>query len=203
MSPEIETVAAVYPGFLEIRRGGGRGQIYGRFPYGAVATRTDRGRVRKETFAPGAFDFAIADESREINLLVGHDFGQPLAGRRSQTREITGNAEAVEFLATLPDESRQPTWMRDAVLSIDAGLMTGLSPGFRVPPSTAVPNAEELIPEAGNPDVFVRRVNQAVLYEFSMLTRGAYEDASVELRDWQTADSGLTIPGDDLWLLTI
>ena len=202
MATELEIYnPAVYGGTLEIRRGGGRGQIFGRFPYGGTATLSDRGRTRKETIASGAFGFAIEDETREINLLVGHSFDAPLASRRAGTLEISDSPEAVEFLATLPEESRQPTWMRDAVLSIDTGLMQGLSPGFRVPPSTTVPRAQELIPEPGNPDVLIRRVNQAVLFEMSMLTRAAYEDARVELRDWQNA--GLATPDDDLWLLTL
>ena len=202
MLPELETTA-VYPAFLEIRQGGRRGRIYGRFPYDAVATIGDRGSVRKETIAPGAFDFAINDDESEINLLVGHQFGFPLASKRAGSLEITSDRSAVEFEATLPPENRQPTWIRDAVLAIDAGLMTGLSPGFRVPPATAVSNAQELVPETGNPDVLIRRVNQAVLYEMSMLTRGAYQDAGVEMRDWQTADSGLTVPDDAVWLLTL
>ena len=37
--------------------------------------------MRKERFEPGAFRYAIEDDSRAIDVLVGHDFGKPLASR--------------------------------------------------------------------------------------------------------------------------
>ena len=60
--------------------------------------------------------------------------------------------------------------------------MTGLSPDFRVPPRTAVMNAEELLPEPGNPSVQIRQVNAAVLREFSLVTAPTYDDAFIEMR---------------------
>ena len=72
--------------------------------------------------------------------------------------------------------------MLDAEKAILNGTMKGLSPGFRVPPISAVPNAERLIPEPGNPGVQIRLISDAVLREFSIVTAGIYDDASVELR---------------------
>ena len=60
--------------------------------------------------------------------------------------------------------------------------MTGLSPGFVVPPKDVVPNAEAVLPEAGNPGVGIRVIRAAVLREFSIVTSPAYEDAAVTLR---------------------
>lgn len=198
MTTPIETsdLWAVYSGELEIRQGG---RIFGRFPYGSMATVADRGRQRKETFASRAFAFAIEDDTREINLLVGHRFDAPLASRLEGTLEISDSADAVEFVATLPPENRRPTYMQDAALAIENRLMRGLSPGFRVPPATAVPNAEELIPEPGGAGVLIRRINQAVLFELSIVTRPSYTDSDVEIRAQQL----LTPPDDDLWLLTL
>jgi len=167
-------------GELEIRRSSGGRVIRGRFNYGSTATIRDRGRVRKERFEPGAFRYAIEDTERQIDILVGHDFGKPLASRKARTLDIEDAADAVSFEARLPDHP--PSWVIDAERAIAAGLMTGLSPGFRVPPASAVPDAERLEPEPGNPGVQVRVIRAAVLRELSVVTAPAYADAAVDLR---------------------
>ena len=165
---------------LEIRRAGGKSTLSGRFPYGSTATIRDRGRVRKERFSARAFRFAIEDESRQLDVLVGHDFGKPIASRKAGTLQITDGEDGVTFEARLPDDP--PSWVVDAEKSIAAGLMTGLSPGFTIPPASAVPDAERLEPEPGNPGVQVRVIREAVLREFSVVTAPAYPDAAVDLR---------------------
>ena len=40
-------------------------------------------------------------------------------------------------------------------------------------------NAEELLPEPGNPSVQIRQVNAAVLREFSLVTAPTYDDAFI------------------------
>ena len=167
-------------GELEIRRSGQSRVLRGRFNYGSMATIRDRGRVRKERFEPGAFRFAIEDDSRQIDVLAGHDFGKPLASRKAGTLEIVDGDEAVTFEARLPDDP--PSWVIDAERAIAAGLMTGLSPGFTVPPASVVPDAERLEPEPGNPGVQIRVIREAVLREFSVVTAPAYPDAAVDLR---------------------
>ena len=177
-------MSPVYPifeaGELEIRQSGRGRVLRGRFNYASMATIRDRGRVRKETFEPRAFRFAIEDDSRQIDVLAGHDFGKPLASRKAGTLEIVDGDEAVTFEARLPDDP--PSWVIDAERAIAAGLMTGLSPGFTVPPASAVPDAERLEPEPGNPGVQIRVIREAVLREFSVVTAPAYADAGVALR---------------------
>ncbi len=177
----------VFDGSLEIRRSGGARLLAGRFNYGSTATMRNRGRVRKERFGPRAFRFAIEEEpERRIDILVGHNFGMPIASRQSGTLKIKDGDDAVTFEAKLPDDP--PSWVIDAERAIAAGLMTGLSPGFVVPPKDVVPGAETIEAEAGNPGVGIRVIRQAVLREFSVVTSGAYEDAGVDLR----ADDQLT-----------
>ena len=60
--------------------------------------------------------------------------------------------------------------------------MGGISPGFSVPSSSAVPNAEELLPEPGGLGVFIRRIKEAVLFELSLVTRPAYQETEVDIR---------------------
>ena len=139
----------------------------------------------------GSLQYAIEDESRNIDLLLGHDFGKPIASRKAGSLAIQDTPEAVVFEATLPE---QPiTWIVDMERAIDNGLYQGLSPGFRIPPSSAVPNAVELIDEVGNPGVKIRQVNAAVLREMSIVQNPVYEAAEVELR----AEDFGEVPVDD------
>ena len=165
---------------LEIRRSGGMRILTGRFNYGSVATIRDRGRVRKERFESRAFRYAIEDEQRQIDILVGHDFGKPIASRKAGTLEIADGDDGVTFEARLPDDP--PSWVVDAEKSIAAGLMVGLSPGFSVPPVSVVPDAERFEQEPGNSGVEIRVIREAVLRELSVVTAPAYADAAVDLR---------------------
>ena len=85
---------------------------------------------------------------------------------------MTSTREAVEFEVDLPDEASQPTYMRDTVAMVRAGLAGGVSPGFRIPPRNVVPEAEFEEREPGGPSM-VRVIRQAVLYELSIVTRPA------------------------------
>lgn len=156
-------------------------RMQGMFRYGETATIAASGRTRKERIEPGAFRFAIEDENREINLLLGHEFSKPLATTRNGSLALADTPEGVVFTATLPDI--EPSYMRDAVDMIEAGLIGGISPGFAIPPSDVVPGAEELIPEPGNPGVLIRSIRAAVLYELSLVTRPAYPGTEVDTRE--------------------
>ena len=175
---------------LELRQRGGGRSLSGRFPYRSTATVRDRGRVRKETFGLRAFAFAVEDEAREIHLLSGHSYDKPLASKRGGTLRLEDGEDGLSFEADLPEGTAQPSWMRDAVLQIEAGLVGGISPGFSVPPASVVPGAEKLIPEPGNPGVQIRVINQAVLHELSLVTRPAYPETEIDLRGRDEMPSG-------------
>ena len=140
---------SVFPADLEYRQ---RGRlILGFFPYGHPATISDRGRVRKEQFAARAFQYAVDTPDHRVDLLRGHDFDNPLASKQAGTLKLEDSDAGLNFRATLPPEKRQPTWMRDTVLALGAGLLSGISPGFKLPPRNRIAKAEEEVPEKGNP----------------------------------------------------
>ena len=166
--------------FLEYRQRGRH--LAGMFRYGTFATVKDRGRTRKETVRSRAFSFAVKSEEHDIDLLRGHSFDSPLGSKLSGTLALEETDEALEFVASLPPERSQPSWMVDTVLAVRSGLVRGISPGFRVPPTSVVANAEELLPEVGNTGVLVRTINQAVLYELSLVTRPGYTGTEIDIR---------------------
>lgn len=174
---------------LEVRAQNKRPTIVGRFPYKALAVLSDRGTVRKETIEPGAFSFAINAPERDVHLLVGHSFDKPVASKKSGNLEFNDTEEFLEFIATIPEGAERATHITDLLIMLGAGLIKGISPGFRVPPKEVVPGAEKLIPEPGNPGVMIRQLFQLLLFELSLVTRPAYEESQAELRSMRNLET--------------
>lgn len=162
-------------GALELRQQDGSTRLRGRFPY---ATEAELARGRFELIEPGAFAERI-ESGLEIHLLAGHDFNRPLASREAGTLTLRDTAEALEIEATLAEGT---SWAADFLAAHKAGLIRGLSPGFRVPPGG------ERIERRG--DGILRRIARAELFEFSAVTRPAYPAAQVEARSWAPGREG-------------
>ncbi len=162
--------------------------ISGRFPYNSLATLSDggrRGRPRKERFKSRAFQHSVESSAQEINLLLGHDFSKPLASKSTGTLTLNDTDEALEFEARLSPEVAETTHGRDALALIGSGLAGGISPGFRIPPEKTVPNAESVEEEdPAQGRALIRTINDAILFELSVVTRPAYPETEVEARDW-------------------
>jgi HK97 family phage prohead protease len=169
---------AFNPGGLELRSEGGATRLRARFSYGAE---TELAAGRREVFAPHAFAAAVGDAGHDVHLLMGHDFGKPLASRAAGTMHLRDTDAALEIEATIDGGT---TWARDFLAAHAAGLITGLSPGFRVP------SGGERIERRGA-DV-VRTITTATLFEASAVTKPAYPQAQIEARNWQPAK--LTAP---------
>lgn len=180
---------------LELRNDGGGGRrLSGRFPYNRRAVLSDggrRGRPRKEEFASRAFSFRVELPDEEIHLLLGHDYNRPLASRRSGTLDLRDGDDALTFDALITREIAETSHGRDALAMVLAGLAVGISPGFRMPPERAVPadqaeavTDEGMNPEEGEHNAIIRTIFQALLYELSIVTRPAYDEAQVEMRNW-------------------
>ncbi|MEE4303590.1 MAG: HK97 family phage prohead protease [Wenzhouxiangella sp.] len=162
--------------------------LTGRFPYNTTATISDggrRGRPRKEQFASGAFSYRVDLPDEDIHLLVGHDYGKPLASKLQGSLSITDGEDALTFEARISPEVADTSYGRDALALIGAGLAVGLSPGFRIPPERAVEKAESVEEEdPSQGDALIRTIYAALLYELSIVTRPAYSESQVESRDW-------------------
>ena len=87
-------------------------------------------QVRKEILIEQLED---AIEKRNTFLLVGHSYDRAIADMRSGTLAVTHTRNAVEIEATLPDDDKMPSWVRDAVLAVEGKQLRGISPGFNVP----------------------------------------------------------------------
>lgn len=188
-----------HDGGLEVRkRASGALALRGRFPYNKAAVLTDGGRTgrpRKEVIASRAFDYRISKPDEDIHLLVGHDYGQPLASRGAGTLDIKDSDEAVTLEATITEEMQQVSWVKDLLAAMTAGLIAGLSPGFRIPPERAVKDAEKV--EEEDPALgtaIIRTIFAALLYEISLVTRPAYPDTQIEARNWKPTDGGVLMP---------
>ena len=175
--------------FLEERAARSRKRrLRGRFPYNRKAILSDggkTGRPRKEQFAPRAFAYNVEQPDVDIRLLVGHDFGKPLASRGAGTLTLADSDEALTFDAIIAEEMQEASWVRDFFAGYAAGLILGLSPGFRIPPPAAVPPDEAEKTEEEDPSegrALIRTIFAALLWELSVVTAAAYSEATVEAR---------------------
>ena len=121
-------------------------------------------------------------ERRNVHVLAGHSYDRPMGDMLRSGARVQSTREAVEFEIDLPVEGDQPSYMRDTVAMVRAGLIGGISPGFRVPPRAVVPDGERLEPEPGNEAIQVRVIENAVLSELSIVTRPAYSETDIDVR---------------------
>ncbi|MEO3415730.1 HK97 family phage prohead protease [Roseovarius sp. CAU 1744] len=195
-------------GGLELRRrSSGAMALQGRFPYGKRAVLSDGGRTgrpRKEVIAPNAFAYRVNDPNEDIHFLIGHSYDRPLASRSAGTLMLTDTREALLFEALITEEMQEVTYVADFLRSFFAGLIVGLSPGFRIPPKRAVEDAETVEDEGNDPEngafnAIIRTVHQALLYEVSAVTRPAYDEAQIEARSWALPAPTRTKPTIQRW----
>ena len=184
---------AMHSGGLEIRKRASRAlAVRGRFPYGKRAVLSDGGRTgrpKKEVIAPGAFAYRINIPTEDIHLLVGHSYDRPLASRLAGTLMVQDTPAAVTIEAEISEDMQGVSYVRDFLAALSAGLIVGLSPGFRIPPPRTVPDAESVAEEdPSEGTALIRTVHQALLYELSAVTVPAYKEAFIEAQGDALAD---------------
>ena len=126
-------------GSLELRSEGGETRLRAIFPYGretVLAERVGMGRERREMIAARAFADRI-ERGEDVHFLSGHDFNKPLASRSAGTLTLTESDDALTVEATISADMGQVSYVRDFLSAHAAGLVRGLSPGFRVRPGGA------------------------------------------------------------------
>lgn len=156
-------------GGLEVRQEGEAVRVAGRFPYD---TRTQLAPGYFETIARGAFASRVNSQD-ELHFLSGHDFEKPLAARSAGTLTVSEDGDALTFEATV---AAHTSWARDFLAAHQAGLIRGLSPGFRVT------RGGETVTRDG--ETVHRTITAAELVEVSAVTRAAYPQAQIEARNW-------------------
>jgi len=168
-------------GGIEIRNlADGETVLRGHFPYGSATVLSDgggSGQIRKEVIASRAFAARITNGD-DIHFLAGHDYEKPLASRAAGSLQIEDTESRLSFEARISPEMKSVTYVRDFMAAMQANLIRGISPGFRVPTNA---NAENIRAD-GN--AILRTVNKADLFELSAVTKPAYPDAQIEARSW-------------------
>lgn len=128
--------------------------------------------------APRAFATRVEQQDQDIHFLAGHDFDKPLASRAAGSLTLTDSDQALIFEATISVEMRNVSYVRDFLGGLSAGLIKGVSPGFRIAPTD---RAETIRPDGNG---VLRTVNSAELFEISAVTKPAYSEAQIEARAW-------------------
>jgi HK97 family phage prohead protease len=166
-----------HSGGLELRTEGGETRLRATFPYGRETVLAEQmGRERRELIAPRAFADRL-ERGEDVHFLSGHDFNKPLASRSAGTLTLSETDEALTVDVRIDADMAQVSYVRDFLSAHTAGLVRGLSPGFRVRPGG------ETVEERG--DAILRTIKAAELIEISAVTKPAYSHAQIEARNWQ------------------
>ena len=151
---------------LEVRADGDG--LKGAFHYDRDVHISDSGKVRKQRFKPGAFDYAIEQPDREITLTLG-DGSRQLASKQAGSLVLKDTPQALKFeVKQLPKTS----YAKDFLALLRAGSVApGVIPIFSRVPRSVSKDADFDEEEKGNPGVFRRVFNSALLTGLSILLR--------------------------------
>ena len=171
-------------GEVEVRRDG-RG-LAGAFRYNTTRVTADRGRRRKQSVRPLAFQEALEDLDREIDLRLGDTADRIIASRRAGTLILTDTDSGLEF--EIPELPEGVTFLDDFLALLDQeAIAPGVMPLFRIPPADVIENATELVPEDGNEAVLIEVINHAILTSLAVHTRAPRGNpGTVERRSLQS-----------------
>ena len=162
----VDTPAFPQSTILEVRADGDG--LSGAFHYDRDMITGDSGKVRKQRFKPGAFTYAITAPDREITLTLG-DGSRQLASKQSGSLILKDTPQALRFeVKRLPKTS----YAKDFLALLRAGSVApGIIPIFSRVPRAISKDADFDEEEKGNPGVFRRVFNSALLTGLSILLR--------------------------------
>lgn len=151
----------------EVRASGGG--LAGQFFYDSDIHISDSGRVRKQSFKPGAFAYALESPDREVTLTLG-DGSRQLASKQAGSLILKDTPTALRFeVKRLPKTS----YAKDFWELLKAGSAApAVIPVFQRIPRSISQDGDFEEEEKGNPGVFRRVFNSALLTGLSILLRG-------------------------------
>jgi HK97 family phage prohead protease len=125
-----------------------------------------------EIINPNALNKTL-NEQRDIFLLNGHNWTQPLASTGSGTLELRATTDGLRVSGSFVDT----TYARDASALVAAGVVTSMSMGFQ-----AVRQRMELRELPSGQRANVRILDEIRMSEVSIVARPAYKGTSAEMR---------------------
>jgi HK97 family phage prohead protease len=172
---ERRTLTVSAGGTLELRDVGGASRIAGHAAiYNSMSG--DLGGFR-EIIAPGTFRRAVQED--DVRALWNHDANWVLGRNRANTLTLTEDSRGLAYEVEPPDAQ----WVRDHMLTIRRGDVTGSSFGFRtINDRWATQNGEN-----------IRTLLEVELFDVSPVTYPAYAATSVSARSW-LANAGVDDP---------
>ena len=149
------------------------------FGYQQMKVIAAEGSLRKETFSSNAFDFALGEPDREINVLLGRSYDNIIGSKLEGSASFVSTPEALVIdIPTLP--------ATQAVSDFLAQLAAGsIHPSADVLFSTdGVEDAFIDVPDEENPEVMVRSYRNVVLQAVAVVSRPprGLEANAVQLR---------------------
>lgn len=120
----------------------------------------------QEKFAPGAFTRSLADKTISVYAAWNHDSSEIL-GRAPSTLTLVEDDIGLRY------EINPPAWAERYLETIERGDVTGSSFMFR---------ATKQEWDDTDPNVLIRTITEAELYEVSPVTTPAYPSSSVGVR---------------------
>ena len=200
----------IFSGQLEIRQDGDNPIIAAKFPYGVTATVTNRGRARKERFAPGSMSWQVRKFQE-----VQQQFAEMIDSAMEEIRKehlIAQLQDELEkrntHLLVGHDYNRAIADMKTGTLAVRHNdryveLEATLPPEERQPSwvrdaalaveggqlrgvspgfNVTAQGAERLVPEDGPGDSLVREILDSVVFEYSLVARPSYPLTEVDAR---------------------
>lgn len=163
----VDTPAYPQSTIMEIRASGDG--LTGAFFYDSDIHISDSGKVRKQRFKAGAFKYALEQPDREITLTLG-DGSRQLASKQSGSLILKDSPNALRFeVKQLPKTS----YAKDFLALLRAGnVAPAVIPIFSRTPKSISKDADYEEEEKGNPGIFRRVFNSALLTGLSILLRG-------------------------------
>lgn len=136
--------------------------------YAAVFnSRTSIGDFFDEIISPGAFKNSISKSGADIRALFNHDWNVVLGRTKAGTLKLSEDERGLKFELELPNTSAG----RDLAESMERGDINQCSFGFYATEETWDYNSEPAL----------RTINEAELYEISIVSIPAYEDTEAAL----------------------